>query len=124
MANLSILWIIAVIVNLNHDRLAGTGMQLVLILLTINIAGYVAGFSGATALRLPDAMRRAMTLEIGMQNAGLGAVMAVQLFPKNEAVALPPALYMFGCMLTGSILAQYWSARTRKETHVDTDTDE
>jgi len=117
-ANLTILWIIAVIVNANHSnyqRLVEIGLSLAVILLAINLAGYLAGFGGASALRLPDGMRRAMTLEIGMQNAGLGSLMATQLFPERNLVALPPALYMFGCMLTGTILAQLWSYRTITE---------
>ena len=54
-------------------------------------------------------MRRALTLEIGMQNAGLGTILAGQLFADQELVQLPPALYTFGCMLTGTVLAQIWA---------------
>lgn len=55
-------------------------------------------------------MRRARTLEIGMQNAGLGATLATLLFT-SDAVALTPAMYAFGCMLTGTLLAKLWSYR-------------
>ncbi len=111
-ANFTILWIIAVVVNLNHVRLASASGTLVGVLLTINLLGYVAGYAGGTALRLPDGMRRALTLEVGMQNAGLGSILAQQLFKDQEVTALPAALYTFGCMLTGTILAQLWSRRT------------
>jgi len=42
--------------------------------------GCRAGYLSAVLLRLPEPMRRALTLEIGMQNAGLGATLATQLF--------------------------------------------
>lgn len=42
--------------------------------------GCRAGYLSAVLLRLPEPMRRALTLEIGMQNAGLGATLTSQLF--------------------------------------------
>lgn len=111
-ANLAILWIIAGVVNLNHEKLAQTGGQLAGILIAVNGIGYLAGFTAGTAFRLPDTMRRALTLEIGMQNAGLGAVLAGQLFAEDPITSLPPALYTFGCMLTGTVLAQLWALRS------------
>jgi BASS family bile acid:Na+ symporter len=57
-------------------------------------------------------MRRALTLEIGMQNAGLGTVLAVGLFPDAPAATIPTAAYTFGCMLTGTLLAQIWALRS------------
>lgn len=123
-ANLTILWIIAVIVNQHHAKIAATGRQLALILLAINLVGYAAGFTGAKALRLPDGMRRALTLEIGLQNAGLGSVLATSLFRDDPAAALPPVLYMFGCMLTGTLLAQVWSMRSATAIEADTVSDQ
>ena len=46
-----------------------------------------------------------------MQNAGLGTTLALGLFPDRPAVAIPGALYTFGCMLTGTVLASYWGGR-------------
>jgi len=110
-ANLSILWIIAVVVGLNHQRLHNLEALLLFALLAINIGGYCVGYFGGTALRLNEPMRRALTLEIGMQNAGLGATLATQLFAGRDETAIAPALYTFGCMLTGTILARIWAGR-------------
>jgi bile acid:Na+ symporter, BASS family len=46
---------------------------------------------------------------VGMQNAGVGTVLAVSLFPAQPAVAIPTAAYTFGCMLSGSLLAWWFS---------------
>jgi bile acid:Na+ symporter, BASS family len=105
-ANLSILWIIAVVVGLSRDRLSETTSLILVVLLALNVLGYLAGFAGGSLLRLSPAMRRALTLEVGMQNAGVGAKLAVDLFKDTPTVAIPPAAYAFGCMLTGTILVQ------------------
>jgi len=125
LANLAILWIIAVVVNANHANFERADFRLFLALLLINLGGYVCGYVGSKALRLPEGMQRALTLEIGMQNAGLGATLAQQLFHHQPLVELPAALYTFGCMLTGTLLAQYWAWRTlcRNETNAVETTD-
>jgi BASS family bile acid:Na+ symporter len=63
-------------------------------------------------MKLEEPMRRALTLEVGMQNAGLGATLATMLFRDQPGVAIAPAMYTFGCMLTGTMLANYWARRS------------
>ena len=111
-ANLTILWIIAVVVAKNRQQLAELEGTMLVALLTINLGGYLAGYTGGHLIRLPASMRRALTLEIGMQNAGLGATLATQLFPDEPEIALPAAMYTFGCMFTGAILARLWAGRS------------
>ncbi len=108
-ANLTILWIIAVVVAVNGENLKQLTAPLLGGLLAVNFGGYAAGFCGAWVLRVTPPMRRALTLEIGMQNAGLGTWLALGLFPDNPAAAIPAALYTFGCMFTGTILARLWA---------------
>jgi len=108
-ANLAILWIIAVVVAGNREALMQVDARLLLALLALNIGGYSIGAVGGLALRLPGSMRRALTLEIGMQNAGLGATLAVTLFGEKAPEAIAPALYTFGCMFTGTVLARLWA---------------
>lgn len=110
-ANLAILWIIAVVVAVNRERLGRIDPRVLAALLGVNVLGYLAGGLGARALGLSTPMRRALTLEVGMQNAGLGTTLALGLFPDRPAVAIPGALYTFGCMLTGTLLASYWGWR-------------
>lgn len=113
-ANLTILWIIAVVVAVNRDEVSQLQGKLLLALLAVNLGGYLAGFLGSFLLRLPDPMRRALTLEIGMQNAGLGTTLALGLFKDAPATALPAALYTFGCMFTGTVLARLWAEFGRR----------
>lgn len=110
-ANLVILWIIAVVVAVNRQTLHQLTGPLVGALLGVNVGGYLAGFIAGLAIRLPVPMRRALTLEIGMQNAGLGTTLALALFPDQPQVAVPCALYTFGCMFTGTLLARAMAAR-------------
>lgn len=108
-ANLTILWIIAVVVASNRQNLTQLNATLLSALLGVNVGGYLAGFYGGLLLRLDHRTCRALTLEVGMQNAGLGAALATRLFADQPAAALPSAIYAFGCMFTGTILARAWA---------------
>lgn len=120
-AQLLVLWVIAVVVARSRAQLLA-GIDLLLVaLLIINAGGYIAGYSAGWMFRQPEGMRRALTIEIGMQNAGLGATLAGQLFADRPAAAVPPALYAFLCMATGTALAQYWSRRPHGDSRTKTD---
>ncbi|MBC8353245.1 MAG: bile acid:sodium symporter family protein [Planctomycetes bacterium] len=123
-ANLAILWIIAVVVAISRDSLKQLSFDLFGALLAVNLLGYAAGYGGGRGMRLPEPMRRAMTLEVGMQNAGLGASLSVTLFPDQAGVAIAPGIYTFGCMLTGTMLARYWARKNLHEERATTDTEE
>ncbi len=107
-ANTAILAIIAIVVGLKRDALGSVTLVLLTALLLLNLLGYAGGMLAGRAMRLPGDMRRALTLEVGMQNAGVGTVLAVQLFGEDTRAAIPCAIYTFGCMLTGTVLATLW----------------
>lgn len=118
LAPTTILWIIAVVVASNRTRLtAGVGGVLGA-LAGINLAGYLCGYYGGALLRFPEGIRRALTIEIGMQNAGLGVALAQQLFPDYPEAMIPPAIFTFGSMVTATLLAQWWATRSRAQESV------
>lgn len=107
-ASFTLLWIIVIVVAGDRENLRHVGLVLVLALLVINVVGYLAGWLVGGVAKLPEACRRALTLEVGMQNAGLGTALAVTLYGADSLATIPTAAYTFGCMLTGTILAVGW----------------
>ncbi len=117
-ANATIVWIIAVVVGLNRENLAHATLAVAAALLAINLIGYAAGYFSGAAMRIDEPMRRALTLEVGMQNAGLGTFLVLGMFPDEPETAIPTALYTFGCMMTGTLLAQAWAVREKRSLRV------
>ena len=107
-ASICLLWIIASVVAGNRETLLGVALLLVMALLAINLAGYVSGYAVGRVCGLPSSFRRALTLEVGMQNAGLGTALAGTLYGAGTLATIPTAVYTFGCMLTGTVLAVFW----------------
>ena len=107
-AGAALLWIIAGVVAGNRDKLMGVGTLLIVALLLMNLIGYAAGFGIGKMAKLPTHFARALSLEVGMQNAGLGTALAVTLYGEDTIATIPTAAYTFGCMLTGTLLATLW----------------
>lgn len=108
LASISLLWIIASVVAGNRDRLFQVDAMMFAALALLNIAGYTAGWFAGTFTGMPKSMRRALTLEVGMQNAGVGTALAATLYGTASAAQIPTAAYTFGCMATGTLLAAVW----------------
>lgn len=107
-ANLSILAIIAIVVAVKRTEVTQASIYLLAALGLINAGGYLAGYFGGAALQFPEGKRRALTLEVGMQNAGAGIVLATKLFGADSVAVIPCAIYTIGCMITGTLLATCW----------------
>jgi BASS family bile acid:Na+ symporter len=106
---IAIVFIIAIVVALNRDNLAQTGVLVGIAVLLHNGVGLTAGYwIGLLATR--DARwARTLAIEVGMQNSGLAVALAVSYF--SAAAALPGALFSVWHNLSGSVLAAYWSRR-------------
>jgi BASS family bile acid:Na+ symporter len=100
LASVSIVLIILVVVAANRARLATLGPSLALGMLLLNLGAYTLAFGAARALRWPSTQRRTLVIEVGMQNAGLGSVLA--LTHLGEAGAVPSAFYTALCVVTAA----------------------
>ena len=75
----------------------------------LNLGGYGLGYLAGWAYRFDPLRRKTLSLEIGMQNAGLGAVLATTHF--DSETALIPALFATWCVLTAALLARIGSVK-------------
>ena len=114
-ANIAIILIIASVVAAKAELIEKTPAFILGALLLVNILGYICGWFGGLAIGASNKMRRALTLEIGMQNAGLGTMLATTYFKDFPQAAIVCAMYTFGCMFTGIILAQIFSRMPAKD---------
>ena len=101
-----IVFICALVVALNKGKLVQiTGLVLLAVVL-LNIGGMLMGYGVGKAARFDIRRRRALSIEIGMQNAGLGTVLALKHF--GPETAIPAAAFVFICIFTASIMAEIW----------------
>lgn len=88
----------------HYDRL----MALVVI---HNLLALVLGYALARLFRQPPADRRAITLEVGIQNSGLGLTLLFTFMPQLGGAILITAFWGVWHLVSGLALATYWSRR-------------
>ena len=76
----------------------------------VSVCGLVLGYLLAAALRLPEPKRRALCIEVGMQNAGLATVLAGKHFPTMPEVAVASAVSCVWHSVSGALLAGVFNA--------------
>ena len=105
--------ICAVVIAANRGYLPQvTGATLAACVL-LNLYGMASGYGVGKVFRFAIPRRRTLAIEIGMQNAGLGVVLALAHI--GERAAIPAAIFVFVCILTASALPLVWGRQSPAE---------
>ncbi|RME82455.1 MAG: bile acid:sodium symporter family protein [Zetaproteobacteria bacterium] len=104
LASVAIVLICAYAVAANHARIADAPLAVFALVVAVNLGGYLLGWAAGALFGFDPRLRLTLAIEVGMQNAGLGAALALKHFP--ALAALPAALFAFWCVLTASMLAR------------------
>ena len=108
-----IIFICSLVIALNKSYLAQVTGIILAAGIVLNVYGMLAGYGVGSAFRMDVARRRTLTIEIGMQNAGLGTVLALKHF--GEQAAMPAAIFVFICIITASLMAAVWQKSSPDE---------
>ncbi len=79
-----------------------------------NLLALTLGYGMARLLRLPLADRRAVTMEVGIQNSGLGLVILFTFFPDAGGMMLITAFWGVWHLVSGLTLSQLWARQSRR----------
>lgn len=113
--------IVGGVVSTVHAPLVESGLTLFLltfaIVFTHNTIGYVLGYNVARLFRFNTAKKRTLSIEVGMQNAGLGTNLAMTFFVAAHPMAVVPcAISCAWHSISGTILANLFTWRDNAET--------
>jgi BASS family bile acid:Na+ symporter len=111
-----------------HPQLQANGLKLILLTLAVvtlhNGTGYLLGYLVGKAFGFNTAKRRTLSIEVGMQNAGMATVLARNFFASPAIIAMNPmaALAVIPCAIScayhsisGTLLAGYFSWQDERE---------
>lgn len=106
---LTISFVIAVIMALNRSTVLSFPLLIMLAVIIHNLLGMLLGYGIGSLFKLDKEDRRTLSIEVGMQNSGLGASLATSFFTAQSA--LPSALFSLWHNISGVSIAKYWSRR-------------
>lgn len=101
----AITMIVAAVVSHNAARILDTGAVVFAVVILHNLLGYIVGYLVASLLKLPAAKRKALSIEVGMQNSGLATSLAGTAFPNLAMATVPGAIFSVWHNISGAILA-------------------
>ena len=102
LSTLAICVIVLIVIAANAHKLLDGGLVILLVVVLHNVCGLGAGYLIGTLLRLTPAKRRAISVEVGMQNSGLASSLATLHF-----AAYP--LFSVWHNISGAIVAKLYS---------------
>lgn len=109
--------VVLAVVSGSAATILTSGLLIALVVILHNSIGLALGYGAARVVGLDVRARRAVSIEVGMQNSGLAAGLAAAHFSAESA--LPAALFSVWHNVSGSLLAGLWSRRTVVEPAAD-----
>ncbi|WGE90155.1 bile acid:sodium symporter family protein [Actinobacillus arthritidis] len=106
----AIILIVTAVVSVSKDRIIESGLLIFFVVVLHNGLGYLIGYIVSRVLKLPIADSKAIAIEVGMQNSGLGLALAALHFKANPVVAVPSAVFSFWHNISGPVLAMIFSS--------------
>lgn len=108
-----IVLIVAAVVAANQAAIAESGLLIVGLVVAHNLFGLALGYAVAQLLGMSEPKRRAVSIEVGMQNSGLGAALASAHF--SPLAAVPSAVFSVWHNLSGALVASWFRGRPTGE---------
>ncbi|CAH0142072.1 bile acid:sodium symporter family protein [Peribacillus simplex] len=113
----AIITIVSAVVSGNATSIAASGFLIFTAVMLHNGFGLLFGYLAAKVLGLDEVNRRAISIEVGMQNSGLGVALATAHF--GPLAALPSVLAAAWHNISGPILATYWSKKSADDSSIE-----
>lgn len=114
-SSLAIILIISGIIGANADKIAQSGLIVLVIVAIHNALGLLGGLRVAKLAKMDYDKATALAIEVGMQNSGLAIQLASVNFALNPLATLPGAIFSIWHNIAGSIFA---SIRKNKVTEL------
>ena len=109
LSTLAICVIVLIVIAANAHKLLAGGWIILLVVVLHNICGLAAGYLIGLLLHLSPAKRRAVSVEVGMQNSGLASSLATLHFAAYPLATIPGALFSVWHNISGAIVARIYS---------------
>jgi BASS family bile acid:Na+ symporter len=97
--------IVAAVVSHNSGKILSTGLVIFAVVILHNLLGYLCGYLIGVLFKMDLPRKKAVAIEIGMQNSGLATTLAGSAFPNLAMATVPGAIFSVWHNISGAILA-------------------
>lgn len=97
--------IIASVVSHNSEKIMSTGLIILAVVVLHNLLGYLCGYLIGVLFKMDLPRKKAIAIEVGMQNSGLATTLAGSAFPDLAMATVPGAVFSVWHNISGAVLA-------------------
>ena len=113
LSSLAICAIVLIVIAANAQKLLSSGLVVMLVVMLHNVGGLAIGYVVGTVLGMSAAKRKAVSIEVGMQNSGLASSLATLHFAAYPMATIPGAIFSVWHNLSGAIVARIYVRKIR-----------
>lgn len=110
-STIAICLIVIIVIAANAHKLLAGGWIVILVVMLHNILGLTVGYLIGLLLKMTPAKRRAISVEVGMQNSGLASSLATLHFAAFPMATVPGAIFSVWHNISGAIVARLFARR-------------
>lgn len=110
-SSVAIAFIVSIVIAANANKLMAGGLMIVMVVILHNLCGLSLGYLIGQLLGLSDAKRRAISIEVGMQNSGLASSLATIHFAAYPLATIPGAIFSVWHNISGALVARIYTSR-------------
>lgn len=107
--------IVAAVVSHNSEKILSTGPVIFAVVILHNLLGYLCGYLIAVLFGMDLPRKKAVAIEIGMQNSGLATSLAGSAFPDLAMATVPGAIFSVWHNISGAVLAGFFNRRSGQD---------
>ena len=104
--------IVASVVSHNSAKILSTGAIIFVVVILHNLLGYLLGYLIGVLFKMDLPRKKAVAIEIGMQNSGLATTLAGSAFPNLTMATVPGAIFSVWHNISGAILAGWFNRKS------------
>ena len=108
-STLAITCIVGIVIAANAGKIMSGGLIIILIVALHNVCGLYLGFLIGKLLGLSTPKRKAISIEVGMQNSGLATSLATIHFAAYPMASIPGAVFSVWHNISGAIVARIFT---------------
>lgn len=108
-SSLAIAAIVMIIISANAHKLLLGGLMIVIVVVLHNLCGLGLGYLIGRLMRLSTSKRKAISIEVGMQNSGLASSLATIHFAAYPMATIPGAIFSVWHNISGAIIARLYA---------------
>ena len=110
-SSVAIAFTVSIVISANASKLLASGFLIILVVMLHNLFGLGLGYLIGRLLGMSEPKKRAVSIEVGMQNSGLASSLATLHFAAYPMATIPGAIFSVWHNISGAIVAWLYTKK-------------